>query len=124
MIQDVMAKDIIMCNDISPAVGSGGAGADFGGDLAKDDGVDLNAGGLAKATMMSYDAPPPEDYSGMATRPPDSAIYTEAPEHAGRTPEQVAAEMQEAWGYNEPATDNRGVLDQTPHESEYSDSPK
>ena len=120
-----MAKDIVICNDIIPDTGGTycGARSDFGGDLAGDRGVDLNAGVVSKATMMSYEAPPPEDYSGMTTRPPDSAIYTEAPEHAGRTPEQVAAEMQEAWGYNEPATDNRGTEEQTPHESECSDSP-
>jgi len=121
-----MAKDITMCNDVSPDVGAGagGAGADFGGDLAGNKGVDLNVGEVSKATLMSYDAPPPEDYSGMAARPPDSAIYTEAPEHAGRTPEQVAAEIAEAHGYNEPAIDNRGVLEQAPHESEYHDSPE
>ena len=41
-----MAKDISMCNDISPDAGAvnGGAGTDCGGDLADNKGVDLNAG--------------------------------------------------------------------------------
>ena len=104
--------------------------SDTGSDLAGDKGVDLNADGaskaegLAKVTMMFYEAPPPKDYSGMATQPPDSAIYTEAPEHTGKTPEQIAAEMEEAWGYNDPATDNRGIEEQQPRKPLYGDSPK
>ena len=128
-----MAKDIETCSDISPDAGDdvcSDSDSDCGGELASDNGIDLNAGkvskadGLAKATMMSYEAPPPEDYSEITTRSPDSAIYTEAPEHAGKTPEQIAAEMAEAWGYIDPAPDNRGIEGQQPHKPEYSDSPR
>ena len=114
-----MAKDISMCNDISPDAGAvnGGAGTDFGGDLADNKGVDLNAGEMAKATMMSCDVPPPP--------PPVPAEIREIPESQGfKTPEQIAAEMKDAWDYNDPATDNRGIEEQQPLESEYGDSPR
>ena len=119
-----MAKDMATCNDIIPDTGgAAGVGADFGGDLAGNKGVDLNAGRVSKATMMSYDTPLPEDYSGMTVQAPDSAIYAEAPEHAGRTPEQVVAEMQEAWDYAGPANENE-YEGQQPYEAEYGDSPE
>jgi len=125
-----MARDIEMSNDISPDTRGDACDlrSDFGGDLAGEKGIDLNVGkvsrtdGLAKATMMSYEAPPPEDYSGMAISPSDSAIYTEAPGHVGRTPEQIAAEMAEAWGYAGPANEPEGI--EEPHKPEYGDSPE
>ena len=85
-----MAKDFDTGGDMPPDAGSvvsNDTGANSGGDIASDGGVDLNTGdaakadgGFAKATLMSYDATLPEDYAGDAgARPPDSAIYTEAP---------------------------------------------
>ena len=69
-------------NDMNPDTGRGAARdtrADFGGDLAGNDGVDLNAGdaskaddGFAKAMIMDT-APPPDIYE------PPSAIYESAP---------------------------------------------
>ena len=76
--------------------------------------------GFAKAAM-AYEAPPPPDYTTDAIRPPDSAIYTEAPEHAGKTPEQIAAEMAEAWDYAGPANESEGT--ESPPNPEYGDSP-
>ena len=52
---------------------SGGAEVESGGDLARDDGVDLN--GFSKAADM---VPPPPDFTPGAAIP-DSAIYTDAP---------------------------------------------
>jgi len=106
--------------------GDGNTTADFGGDLAGDVGVDLNAGDASKAggldkALMSCDVPPPEDYNTMTTRSPDSAIYTEAPSHADRTPDQVTAEITEAWGYAEPANESGTTED--PSKPEYGDSP-
>jgi len=103
----------------------GNSSADFGGNLAGDVGVDLNAGDASKAggldkAIMSSDLPPPKDNT-MTTRSPDSAIYTEAPSHAGRTPEQVTAEITEAWGYAGPANESGTTKD--PSKPEHADSP-
>jgi len=131
-----MAKDFDTSSDMIPEVGSEvsrDTGADYGGDIASDDGVDLNAGdatkadgGFAKATMMSYDASLPEDYTADGTRPPDSAIYTEAParpsledqypgwnitdgtsEASGqRTPQDVAEDLNALGEYAGPAEES------------------
>jgi len=122
-----MAKDLEMCSDISPDTGGSVAdtGSDFGGDLAKDDGVDLNAGecakaeGLAKATMMSYDVPPPPPPVPAEIREIDAS---QVPGY--KTPEQIVAEMKEAWEYNEPATDNRDIETRQPLEPEYGEHPE
>ena len=123
-----MAKDFDTSSDMIPEVGnevSRDAGADCGGDIAGDDGVDLNADSAsgadsvaAKATMMSYDATLPEDYTADAgVRPPDSAIYTEAP-----APVPIE---QPGWTYTmgdgDPAPDNRGIENYP--ETDYGDSP-
>jgi hypothetical protein len=95
-----MGKNFEGGNDISPDVASNvgsDTGADYGGDLAGDAGVDLNAGGanggVAKATIMSYEAPPPENYTNVAMRSPDYAEVTEAPANVGRTPEQFVEQQ-------------------------------
>ena len=116
-----MGKDFN--NDISLDTGcDAGTGSNRGGDLASDVGVDLNAAdGLAKATMMSYEAPPPEDYT-TAIRPPDYAIVEELPEsHSPKTPEQIVAEMAEAWDYAGPANESGTTKD--PSKPEHGDSP-
>jgi len=63
---------------------------DFGGDLARDEGVDLNVddvkGRVAKA--MSYEALPPTDYNFSADLPPVSAMYCDAPANVGRSLEE------------------------------------
>jgi hypothetical protein len=114
-----MRKDLDFGNDISQETAtavSSDTTSDTGGDLASDAGVDLNADEVskaewaAKATIMSYEVPPPP------------AIYTEAPEHTGKTPGQIVAEMAEAWDYAGPANEPEVIVE--PSKPEYGDSPK
>ena len=95
-----MAKDFKLGSDISPDTSrdlGNAAASDFGGDLANEDGVDLNTqddniadseatgvnkkGSVAKAMV----APPPPDYSHMTNFNNESAIYCDAPDHIGRS---------------------------------------
>jgi len=121
-----MAKDLEFGSDVHTDLVSDtsddSVGKDLNGDLANDKGVDLNTSEsqhMAKATMMMCEAPPPENYITMAVTSPDSAYYTEAPEHVGRSPEQVASEMFETFQDGDPAPDTRGIENQQPHEPDY-----
>ena len=87
--------------------------ADFGGDLSEKNGIDLN-----KAMDM---APPPENMH-IPNLNNDYAIYTDAPEHVGRSPEQLVADMLTSLEDGDPAPDNRGIAEQEPREPEYSDN--
>ena len=97
-----MAKDFITGGDVSPDVGSDSGNdverSDFGGDLASGNGVDLNAGQASKA--IAYDVPPPP------LPVPSEIRVMEGHGHAGKTPEQIATEMAEAWDYAGPPNES------------------
>ena len=114
-----------MNSDISPDTGSGvnGVGADFGGDLAKNAGVDLNAGGLAKATMMSCDAPPPEYYHPETFHPVPAEIREiDCPQNAWdeKLQEQIS-QMNELHDLAGPANEPEDIGE--PLQPEYGDHP-
>jgi hypothetical protein len=95
-----MAADIDTSNEIGLDIGYGvDTGSDHGGDLADDIGVDLNSDDASKANFakaaMAYDIAPPPENMHIPNLFNDYAIYADAPEHVGKTPEQIATEMQE-----------------------------
>jgi len=119
-----MTRDYNSGRDISSDIESDSADnerADFGGELTREEGVDLNVPerqGMAKAAIMSCEATLPEDYN-TSILPSDYAEYQDVP--GPKTPEQVAAEMSDAWDYAGPANESEATED--PPKPEYADSP-